>query len=108
MYMAIQAEPGSLTVTGSPKTYVSSDRAERAFCGSCGSAVWFKINAPGPLHGQVQVAAGLFENSGDVPLKLELHIEQKPSGYAFEGKRRQMTGPEEMALHDPAPSGDSE
>lgn len=104
MYMAMQMEP-DFEVTGPATTFVSSDTAERAFCRTCGSNLWFKITEDGPMHGQVQMAAGLFENAGDAALKLELNIERKPDGYAFEGQRRQLTRAEEMAMRAPQTSG---
>ena len=97
MYMAVQVEP-EFKATGPVKEYTSSDMASRAFCDTCGSNLWFRITEDGPMHGQVQMAAGLFENAGGGALRLELNIEGKPKGYAFAGERRQMTHAEEMAM----------
>lgn len=106
MLMSFQAEPG-FAVEGPAKTYVSSDWAERAFCQTCGSALWYRVTAPGPMHGQTQMAAGLFDNAAGADLKLELYIDRKPDGYAFEGNRRQMTEAEVLAAFAPKNDGDA-
>ncbi len=99
MYMAVQVEP-DFAVDGPVQEFTSSDKARRAFCQKCGSNLWFLITEDGPMNGQVQMAAGLFEDAGGGALRLELNIERKPEGYAFEGERRQLTLAEEMALRE--------
>ncbi len=99
--MTIPAAPGYAAL-GPVKTYVSSDWAERAFCADCGSALWYRITAPGKMHGQVQMAAGLFDNAGGTKLGLELYVDRKPEGYAFAGEHRQMTEADVMAAFRPA------
>ncbi len=98
--IAFEAVEGSVTAEGPVRTFTSSDWAERAFCEVCGSNLWYRITAPGPLHGQYQMAAGLFD-IGDMPIKLEVFIDRKPAGYAFAGERRQMTEAEVFALYAP-------
>lgn len=107
-FMAIDAERGSVEVTGPARTITTSDWAERAFCGDCGSPLWYRITLEGPMHGQMQLAAGLFENAAGADLRLELFIDRKPDGYAFEGggTRRQMTEAEVIAMYAPPDTGD--
>jgi hypothetical protein len=100
MLMTFTAEPGYAAL-GPVKTYTSSDWAERAFCEECGSALWYRMTTPGEMHGQTQMAAGLFENAGGNVLKLELFIDKKPEGYAFDGERRQMTEADVFAMYAP-------
>ena len=101
MFMAFQAETGSVHATGPVTTFTSSEWAERAFCGQCGSPLWYRITADGPMHGQHQVSAGLFEDAGGMIPKLEVYIDRKPGGYALEGERTTMTEAEVMALYAP-------
>lgn len=108
MLMTISAAPGSVQVSGPVKTFTSSDWAERAFCDTCGSALWYRVTAEGPMHGQYQLAAGLFDNAGGHPLSLELYIDKKPDGYAFAGERRQMTEAEVLAIFAPSEEGEAE
>lgn len=106
-FVSFQVEPGYAAL-GPVRTYTSSDWAERAFCEECGSALWYRITLPGEMHGQTQVAAGLFDNAVGSQLKLELYIDKKPEGYAFAGERRQMTEAEVMAMYAPSDKGDSQ
>jgi hypothetical protein len=107
MLMTITAASGYAAL-GPVKTYVSSEWAERAFCADCGSALWYRITAPGEMHGQTQMAAGLFDNAGGNTLGLELYIDKKPKGYAFTGAQRQMTEAEVMAAFGPSEEGDNQ
>ena len=100
MLMTIQAAPG-YSVSGPVKTFTSSEWAERAFCDTCGSPIWYRITAPGVMHGQTMIAAGLFDNAAGAALKLEYFIDQKPDGFAFTGEHRRMTGAEVMASFTP-------
>ncbi|CUH49999.1 GFA family protein [Ruegeria atlantica] len=106
MLVTFAAEPGYAAL-GPVKTYTSSDWAERAFCSDCGSALWYRITLPGEMHGQTQMAAGLFDDTGN-PLKLELYIDKKLEGYAFAGERRQMTKAEVEAMYALPEEGDSQ
>ena len=90
------------------EVFKSSDWAERAFCEECGSPLWYRVTAPGAMHGQTQMAAGLFDNAAGGELKLEVFIDKKPEGYAFEGERRQMTEAEVMAMYSQSEQGDSQ
>lgn len=103
MFMAFEAEGGSVEATGPVKVFTSSDWAERAFCENCGSPLWYRITAPGPMHGQYQIAAGLFANAGGMSPRLEVYIDKKPDGYALEGGdgRKQMTEAEVIAAYAP-------
>ena len=107
MLMTITAASGYAAL-GPVKTYVSSEWAERAFCADCGSALWYRITAPGEMHGQTQMVAGLFDNAGGNTLGLELYIDKKPKGYAFTGAQRQMTEAEVMAAFGPSEEGDNQ
>ncbi|WP_299989351.1 GFA family protein [uncultured Ruegeria sp.] len=106
MLVTFEAEPGYAAL-GPVKTYISSDWAERAFCAECGSSLWYRITLPGEMHGQTQMAAGLFEETGS-HLKLELYIDKKPQGYAFTGERRQMTKAEVEAMYALPDEGDNQ
>lgn len=107
MLITFPALPGYATL-GPVVTYKSSDWAERAFCGTCGSALWYRITLPGEMHGNTQMAAGLFGDAGGNALKLELYIDRKPEGYAFANSTRQMTEVEVEAMYAPPEEGDSQ
>ena len=107
MLVTFPAQPGYAAL-GPVKTFTSSDWAERAFCEVCGSALWYRITLPGEMHGQTQMAAGLFDNAAGNDLKLELYIDKKPGGYAFNGERRQMTKAEVEDMYALSEEGDSQ
>ena len=97
MFMSLATDAGSLTFNGPTKTYQSSDWAERGFCENCGSTLWYRALADADKN----VAAGLFENAGNAPLKLEFFIDKRPSGYALAGEHRKMNTEEMIALFAP-------
>jgi len=82
-FLEIDAKPGSLIYDGPVKSYASSDWAERAWCDSCGSTLWYHLTLP--EHDYYSLSAGLVENAGGLPLKTEIYIDVKPDGYAFAG-----------------------
>ena len=100
MFMALDAKEGSVEIAGPVRVFQSSDWAERAFCETCGSNLWYRITAEGPMQGQYQLAAGLFD-VGEMGVGLEVFIDKKPAGYALEGTRKQMTEAEVYAHFGP-------
>lgn len=77
--------------------YNSSDWAERAFCGECGSHLFYRLKETG----QHMVCAGLFDDEtdkGDLTLKTQVFIDEKPSYYAFTGDSETLTGAELFAM----------
>ncbi len=60
----------SITIDGPARRFQSSDWAERGFCDTCGSNLWYRITAEGPGHGQYNFAAGLFD-TGDMKIGRE-------------------------------------
>lgn len=96
-FFSIETLPDSITVTGAAQTFKSSDWAERGFCGTCGSTLWY-----GTLHDGVRnLAAGLFENAGGGALKLEFFVDQCPQGYALAGDHKKLTTKDTIALFAP-------
>jgi len=82
-FVEIDALPGSLTYDGPVKTYASSEWAERAWCDTCGSTLWYHLTIPG--HDHYGIAAGLVDDAGGLTLAKESFIDIKPGGYAFAG-----------------------
>lgn len=101
-FVAFQCDPGTVQAEGPVKVLETSDWANRAICESCGSPLWYEMKV-GPAAGQRQVAAGLFADAGGMPLRLEVYIDKKPHGYAFEGAagRKQMTEADIVAMYAP-------
>lgn len=87
--LVIEGLRGAVTFAGPVKSYASSDWAERAWCDSCGTTLWYKLTIPG--HESYNVSAGLFDDAGGFALAKEIYIDRKPGGYAFAGDHKRMT-----------------
>lgn len=93
-FFSIETVPDSIEVTGPATTYRSSDWAQRGFCSTCGSTLWYET-----LHdGQRNLAAGLFADAGRALLELEFFADKCPQGYRIEGDHRRLSTKETMAM----------
>lgn len=68
LQMGIEAPAEGVTVTGPLKVHRSSKLAERAWCDTCGSPVWFRY-VEGPDTGYLELSPGLFDHDGGAKLK---------------------------------------
>ena len=82
----IEDPDGNLTL------WKSSAWAERGFCKTCGSSLFYRVTAPGPLQGSHYFCPGGLEDWKDIKLNKELYVDCKPSGYCFQ------TSPDHVAL----------
>ncbi len=67
--------------------YQSSNWAERAFCGTCGSNIYYRL-AP---TGEMRVSAGLFEGHSSFKMNHQVFIDKKPDFYEFSTSSRRLT-----------------
>ena len=74
--------------------YDSSEWAERGFCKTCGSNLFYRVKR----SGQYIVAAGLFDDPG-AAFANQVFIDSKPDYYAFSNDTRNLTGEEVFALY---------
>ena len=74
--------------------YDSSDWAERGFCKTCGSHLFYRLK-DGNRH---EIPAGLFNNQNDFSLDLQVFIDHKPFFYSFANKTREMTQAEVIEM----------
>jgi len=77
----------------------SSDWAERAFCSTCGSHLYYKLLA----NGHYFVPAGLFE-ANDFELASQVYIDKKPSYYDFANQTPTMTEQQVIEAYAPPSS----
>jgi len=73
--------------------YQSSDWAERGFCNTCGSHLFYHLL---PNDSYI-FPVGLFADSDEFVLEHQIFIEEKPSYYNFAEKTKTMTGEEVFA-----------
>jgi hypothetical protein len=98
--LAVPVAPGDLHLEGEDaiRIFRSSAWLERAWCGRCGSALFTRVVAEGPLLGHLYVALGAFDEPDALPLGSEVHVEAQPAAYRFAGARPRLTGAEFEAL----------
>ena len=83
------------TVEGAEAVSVwsSSKHGERAFCGACGTHLWWALKA----GGFNAVWIGALDESEDMTLASQVFTDQRPEHYAFANKTTDMTGDEVKA-----------
>ena len=97
MFMSIETDPASVRISGPPQAFRSSEWAERGFCGTCGSTLYYRT-IEDSVH---NLAAGLFPNAGGGEMKIEFFSDMCPRGYALAGEHRKLTTKETIALFAP-------
>ncbi|MBD2078212.1 GFA family protein [Phormidium sp. FACHB-592] len=75
------------------KVYKSSEWAERAFCGECGTHLFYRLLATNKYF----VPAGLFQNEIEFEFKEQIFIDVKPGYYEFANQTLNMTEAEVFA-----------
>lgn len=82
--MGVEVAQARVTVEGPAKTHQSSVLAERAWCDTCGSALWFRYTSARDA-GYFELAPGLFENAGGARLTRVVYADCAPDGYGLAG-----------------------
>lgn len=103
VYLGYHAVAGKARVEGEENVtlYKSSDWAERGFCKTCGSSLFYRLTAPGPHRGEMHFGLGTLDDGNGIALTEEIFVDEKPDGYAFAGETHKMTGAEVVALYTP-------
>ncbi|MCP5075831.1 MAG: GFA family protein [Rhodobacteraceae bacterium] len=103
VYLGVQVAPDNIKFAGAENitTYASSEWAERGFCKTCGSSLYYRVTAPGSHNGTYHMGLGTFDDPSRVNLTGEIFIDEKPQGYAFAGDTHKMTGAEVFAMFAP-------
>jgi len=73
--------------------YSSSDWAERGFCKTCGTTLYWALKDKSLFI----MSADTFDDIGELKLDHEVFIDEKPGYYSFAEKVKQMTGEEVFA-----------
>ena len=103
VFIALRVPKGKITYSGSDNigTFASSEWAERGFCKTCGSTLYYRVTASGRFRGDYHIAFGTLDDQSGITLSQELFIDRKPAGYAFAGDRKTMTEAEVFAMFAP-------
>lgn len=91
----VQGAAFDLSGRASVISYRSSEWAERAFCKSCGSHLWFRF-IPADHY---SLLAGLFELPTDTPLQIkqQIFVDEKPGWFDFAQSSPMKTGAQIIA-----------
>lgn len=100
--MGIEVPTDRMTVTGPVKTYRGSPFAERAWCDTCGSALWLRDD-----DGPYEVVPGLFENAGGARLVRIVYADRAPDGWDFAGTPERVSAADYETTHPFVPEGDT-
>ncbi|MEM7722200.1 MAG: GFA family protein [Pseudomonadota bacterium] len=103
--LGVHVMPGGITFDRDDTlaTYASSEWAERGFCKICGSSLFWRLTAPGPMHGMMSVSVGSLDSMEGLSFNTEVYIDAKPESYAFAGDRNRMTEADVMAMVNAGP-----
>lgn len=101
--MGVHVTADAISIQGEDNLTVfrSSDWAERGFCKTCGSSLFYRVTAPGDHHGDYHIGLGTMDDADGLKFSSELFIDQKPDSYAFAGDAHKMTGAEVFAMFAP-------
>jgi len=70
--------------------YQSSDWAERAWCGKCGSNLWYRVTAAGPYFGTYHMPIGLLDDTSGLINVREIYTDAKPDAFKLAGERERL------------------
>ena len=92
-YAGVKGEAAEVGGEAAVTVYRSSPWAERAFCGTCGSNLWYRFL---PTGGR-SFLAGLFDLPEGFGIEQQIFVEEKPDWYDILQESPMKTGPEVMA-----------
>jgi hypothetical protein len=75
------------------RAFSSSEWAERGFCATCGSHLFYRFKQ----GGFYAVPLGLLEKPEDLTFHLQVFIDEKPSNYCFSNQTQTLTGEQVIA-----------
>lgn len=93
-YMAVDCGTNvEISNTQSLGIYSSSDWAERGFCKTCGSQIFYRLKDTG----QHIVSVSIFPEEIEFDFDHQVFIDEKPNYYCFSNETENMTGAELFA-----------
>lgn len=92
-FMGVSSVGFDLSGSDNVTSYSSSEWAERAFCNTCGSNLWYRF-VPGDHY---SFAAGLFDLGKSAEIEQQIFVEEKPAFYDFAQTTPMKTGAEVIA-----------
>lgn len=97
LFICVGADADKVAVSGPVVRFPSSSFAERAFCGTCGSHLWYRAHDG---DGHYALMPGLFDAARDLPLRSEIYADRALSGLALPGGHARATRAEYESRND--------
>jgi hypothetical protein len=91
-FMAARTSRVAFTSSGELARYASSSWAERGFCRTCGTTLFYFLK-PTQTH---MMSVGAFDDDSRFRLVREIFIDHKPSGHSFAGDHERWSEEETM------------
>jgi hypothetical protein len=98
MNFAFEADANTVRIEGPVKTIALMPWAERGFCSKCGSGVFYRVTAEGPMKGLLKLSAGLFPDATGLPVGIEFYADERPAAFDLSQDHKTMTRAEVEAL----------
>lgn len=95
VFMAVECRDLQVQEGGEFAVYASSDWAERGFCRSCGTSLFWRMRDGEGDH--LAVSFQSFSDNAAFAFSEEIFVDEKPAQYAFAGERPRKTGAEVIA-----------
>lgn len=92
-YAGVKGEAADVAGEEAITVYRSSEWAERAFCGTCGSNLWYRFLPTGHRS----FLAGLFDLPPGFGIERQIFVDEKPDWYDIIQESPMLTGPECIA-----------
>ncbi len=89
LFLCFTAEAAGVTVQGPAVRFASSEFAERAFCGTCGSHLWMRDT--GSHDEPYELMPGLFDAARGWPLRSEIYVDRAMACVRLAGDHRRGT-----------------
>ena len=95
-FMAVNASDVVFEDDRSLRRHRSSDWAERGFCSTCGSSLFFRLVNQGAAAGY-EISVGAFDDQSGLKMTGEIFVDRAPGVYAFAGISTRLTEAECLA-----------
>jgi len=92
-YAGVKGEDAAVTGEDAITVYRSSPWAERAFCGTCGSNLWYHFLPTGHRS----FLAGLFDLPAGFGIERQIFVDEKPDWYDIAQSSPMLTGEQVIA-----------
>jgi len=100
-FLGISVPATSIAIEGTEhiQKLQSSAWAERAWCGQCGTGLWYRVTAEGPMAKNYELPIGLLDDANGLQFTREIFFDGKPDSFAYEGEHKLLTRAQVMKLY---------